>query len=202
MKITREKRLALWVHHLRAPVAADVRQRNERMTTDQAKAFVLKHGVVLVSGKGPVPRLAEAIVSEPIRGSWWSHPKSHEIFAVLQAVVESDDVLVCRLVEGKMTLIHRRLWPALARVAKRFPKSQVAQVRQEHSAAGRHVNKEVPFPKWVPVEVGDKAKGISEEEALGALGPWAALPNSRSNGRAANASSRKRKPSARRSPRR
>jgi hypothetical protein len=175
---------------------------NEHMTSDQAKAFVLKHGVVLVSGKGPVPRLAEAVVREPISGSWWSHPESHKIFTVLQAVAESDDVLVCRLVNGKITLIHRRLWPALVRVAKRFPKNQVAQVRQEHSASGHHVNREVPFPKWVPVEVRERAKGISEREALSALGPWTALPDSRPNGRAVSASPPKRRPSARRSRRR
>jgi len=146
------------------------------MTIDQAKSFVQKHGVVLVSGKGPVPRLAEAVVSEPITGSWWSHPKSHEIFSVLQAVVESGDVLVCRLVEGKVTLVHRRLWPALVRVAKRFPKNRVAQVQQVHTVSGRHVNREVPFPAWVPVEVRERAKLIGEEDALCALGPWTALP--------------------------
>ena len=146
------------------------------MTTDQAKSFVQEHGVVLVSGKGPVPRLTEAIVSEPIAGSWWSHPKAHKIFAVLQGVVESRDVLVCRLVGGKVSLVHRRLWPALVRVAARFPKNHIAQVREEHTASGRHVNSEVPFPKWVPVEVRERAKAMSEEEALGALGPWTVPP--------------------------
>jgi hypothetical protein len=168
---------------------------HERMTNDQAKSFVQKHGVVLASGKGPVPRLAEAVVSEPITGSWWSHPKAQEIFTVLQAVVESGDVLVCRLVEGKVTLVHRRLWPALVRVAERFPKNHVTQVRQEHTASGRHVNREVPFPKWVPLEVRERAKVISEEEALRALGPWTALPKSKSNRPAASTSSRKRKSS-------
>jgi hypothetical protein len=48
------------------------------MTADDAIAFVQKHGVVLASAKGPVPRLTEAIVGEPIQGSWWSHPKSHQ----------------------------------------------------------------------------------------------------------------------------
>jgi hypothetical protein len=171
------------------------------MTSDEAKSFVQKHGVVLVSGKGPVPRLAEAVAGEPITGSWWSHPKAHEIFAVLQAVVESGDVLVCRLVERKVTLVHRRLWPALVRVAERFPNNQVAQVHQEHTASGRHVNREVPFPKWVPLEVTERARVMSEEEALGALGAWTALPDAKSNRPTAGASSRKRKSSARSSPR-
>src|SRR5437879_13230623 len=105
------------------------------MTIDQAKSCVHKHGIVPVSGKGPVPRLTEAVVSEPIKGSWWSHPKSHEVFSVLQAVVESGDVLVCRLVVGKVTLVHRRLWPALVRVVERFPNHRVAQVQQGHTRA-------------------------------------------------------------------
>src|SRR5687768_8301708 len=118
------------------------------MTTTEAMAFVVKQGVVLVSAKGAVPSLTEAIVGEPIKGSWWGHPKSHQIFAILEALNESEDILVCRLVQGKVTLVHRRLWPALVRVAKRFPAVQLAQVRQEHTPAGHHINREVPFPEW------------------------------------------------------
>jgi len=142
------------------------------MTAAEAISFIKEHGVVLASAKGPVPRLTEAIVNEPIRGSWWAHPKSHHIFAILQAVEDSKDVLVCRLVEGKVTFIHRRLWPALVRVAKRFPPAQISQVHEEHTASGRHVTQEVPFPKWVPPEVAERAKGMSEKEALDSLGPW------------------------------
>ena len=143
------------------------------MTAVEALAFVEECGVVLVSAKGPVPRLTEAIVGAPIKGSWWGHPKSHQIFAILEAVTESQDVLVCRLVKGKITLVHRRLWPALVRLAARFPPDQIAKVRQEHTASGRHVNKEVPFPRWVPAEVMKLASSITEEEAIAALGEWA-----------------------------
>ena len=143
------------------------------MTAAEALAFVEEHGVVLVSAKGPVPRLTEAIAGEPIKGSWWGHPKGQQIFAVLEAVTESGDVLVCRLVKGKITLVHRRLWPALVRLAKRFPPDRIAKVRQEHTASGRHVNKEVPFPQWVPPEVKKQARTISEKEAIAALGEWA-----------------------------
>ena len=53
------------------------------MTAAGAIAFVRQHGVVLVSAQGAVPRLTEAIVGEPVKGSWWAHPKSHHIFAIL-----------------------------------------------------------------------------------------------------------------------
>src|SRR6266478_1216837 len=102
------------------------------MTSADALAYVKDRGVVLVSAKGPVPRLTEAIVDEPIKGSWWAHPRSRQIFAVLQAVTGSEEVLVCRLVNDKVTLVHRRLWPALVRLASRFPPHRLAQVREEH----------------------------------------------------------------------
>ena len=157
------------------------------MTADKAIAFIKKHGVVLASAKGPVPRLSEVIAGEPIKGSWWAHPKSHRIFDVFQVVADSADVLVCRLVNGKVTFVHRRLWPAVARIAKKFPANQVSQVHEEHTASGRHVTRDVPFPKWVPQTVMERAKGLSEQEAFDALGSWANRPTSRSTGRAKTA---------------
>ena len=142
------------------------------MTAAEALAFVENHGVVLVSAKGPVPRLTEAIAGEPIKGSWWGHPKGQQIFAVLEAVTESEDILVCRLVKGKITLVHRRLWPALVRLADRLRPEQIAKIRQEHTPSGRHVNKETPFPQWVPSAVMKQAKHMSEDDALAELGEW------------------------------
>jgi len=49
-------------------------------------AFIEEHGAVLVAAKGAAPRLVEVILGEPIRGSWWAHPASHGIFAVLTRV--------------------------------------------------------------------------------------------------------------------
>jgi len=57
---------------------------------------------------------------EPIRGSWWGHPAGHAIFDALNSLTESPDVVRTRLVNGKVTLVHRRLWPALARLADSF----------------------------------------------------------------------------------
>ena len=76
-------------------------------------AFVKRHGVVLQAARGPVPSLAEAIAGGPIRGSWWGHPKGREIFQIAEAICASPEVLVCKFVDGKVTYIHRRLWPAL-----------------------------------------------------------------------------------------
>jgi hypothetical protein len=147
------------------------------MTAAESIAFVREHGVVLASAKGAVPCLTEFIANEPIRGSWWAHPRSRQIFAILQEVTDSREILVCRLVDGKVTLVHRRLWPALVRAAGRFSPDRIAQVREEHTPSGYHVSREVPFPKWAPVEVRQQSEHIDEADALAALGAWALRPS-------------------------
>jgi len=142
------------------------------MTSRQALAFIRKHGVVLEAAQGPVPSLVEVIAGEPVRGSWWSHPKSREIFAVTRAIRDSDDVLVCRLIRGKVTFVHRRLWPALVRAAGRLSSDQLSQVREVHTSLGRHVTKEVPFPDWVPSSVRSAARSLSDEAALAEFAAW------------------------------
>ena len=145
-------------------------------TAEEALAFVRRHGVVLVSAKGTASRLTEAIAGESITGSWWAHPKSHHIFSILGAVTDSDQVLVCRLVGGKITLVHRRLWPSLVRLARCFAPEQLAQVREEHAPSGRHVSRVVPFPDWVPADVSAQAGAVEEHQALAALGAWIPSP--------------------------
>jgi hypothetical protein len=147
---------------------AEVRE----MTPEQALFLIRQHGVVLASAKGPVPRMAEAIAGEPIKGSWWAHPKSHEIFAVFEQIGDSPDVLVCRLVNGKVTFVHRRLWPALIRAAGRFPPETLAKTRQEHTSAGHHVRRDTPFPEWADEMSLARAAALTEDEALDALGAW------------------------------
>lgn len=144
------------------------------MTPRQALAFVRQHGVVLEAAAGPVRSLAAAIVGGPIRGSWWAHPRSHEIFELTRGVRDAEEVLVCRLVEGKVTYVHRRLWAPLFRAAGRFPLKRLAQVHEVHAASGRHAAEELAFPKWVPDEVPVEASRLSVEEAVRLLGDWCA----------------------------
>jgi hypothetical protein len=139
------------------------------LTADDAIAFVHQHGIVLASARGPVPRLTEAIAGEPIKGSWWGHPKSHLIFAVLERLTDSPDILTCRLVDGKVTFVHRRLWPALARIADQFHPDRISQVREQHTPSGHHVRHEIAFPKWVPGEVLQQAQALTPEQARAAL---------------------------------
>jgi hypothetical protein len=132
-------------------------------------AFVRKHGVVLMAAKGPVPRLTEWIAGEPIRGSWWSHVKGRDIYAQLSKVSDSPDILTCRLIDGHVTFVHRRLWPALVRLAECFPRQAIAAIRDIHTPSGKHVTESTPFPGWVPPKVLLAGRRLDQKSAYAAL---------------------------------
>ncbi len=135
-------------------------------------AFVERHGVVLASARGPVPSVAEAVAGEPIRGSWWAHAKGHEIFGALSAIDDSPDVLCFKLVAGKVTFVHRRMWPALVCLAGEIGDDRLAAIKQEHTDSGAHRNIVTPFPDWVPRDVAAAARALDPAAARAQLGPW------------------------------
>ena len=162
------------------------------MTSQAALAFVRRHGIVLEGARGPVPSLAEAVAGAPLRGSWWGHAKGHEIFSLTRTVRDSADVLVCRLINGKITYVHRRLWPAVVRLARSFARDDLAALREVHTPQGRHQVRLVPFPRWVPLAVKRQAEKLTELEARAAVGEWWG----RGRPRAASSSKRARLPGA------
>ena len=155
------------------------------MTPKQANAFVKANGVVLESGRGAVPTLAEAIAGAPIRGSWWAHSKANTIFLCSRAIRESADVLVCRLARGKVTYVHCRLWPALVRLAGRFDADRLAAIQEVHTPSGKHEVHTIAYPDWVPEDVRRAAEELTETEAASLLPavPRRSLPKRGREGR-------------------
>jgi len=139
------------------------------MATVDVMETLIDRGVLLESARGPLPNAAEIVAGEPIKGSWWGHPRGHAIYAELNALDESADVVRMRLVNGKVTLVHRRVWPALVRAADRFTPRQLAVLHEEHTSGGAHRVVEVPFPEWVPAEVAAAAALLSIDDALAQL---------------------------------
>jgi len=139
------------------------------MATVDVMATLIEHGMLLESARGPLPSAAEIVAGEPIKGSWWGHPRGHDIYAALNALDESPDVVRLRLVNGKVTLVHRRLWAALARAADRFTPRQLAALHEEHTAGGAHRVVDQPFPEWVPADVLASAADLTLGEAIAQL---------------------------------
>src|SRR5450432_1370895 len=102
--------------------------------SSEAVELVRKAGLLLESAHGPIPNFLELVLGEPIKGNWWSHPKGKYLFKMTRIIRDQPSILVCRLVAGKITYVHRRLWPVLVRVSHTLPKGRLDWIREEHSA--------------------------------------------------------------------
>jgi hypothetical protein len=139
--------------------------------TTAVMAALTARGMLLESARGPVPNVAELVAGEVIRGSWWSHAASHAIYRTIDELSSSPDVVRLRLINDKVTLVHRRLWPALTRVAAYFPASALAALKQEHTKSGAHQTLERAYPLWIPPAVALSARHLTEDEAFAELPP-------------------------------
>jgi hypothetical protein len=83
-------------------------------SVSEAIRFVDDHGIVMLASHATLPSLVTEIAGEPVRGSWWAHAHGKEIFNIASAL--EDYALVTKLVDGKVTFVAPRLFPALYRV--------------------------------------------------------------------------------------
>ena len=74
-----------------------------------------EHGLLMLHD-AKLPSATACIAGAAIRGSWWGHAKGKLIFETLNRM--EDDVAWAKVVLGKETLVHRRLWPALVAAAE------------------------------------------------------------------------------------
>jgi hypothetical protein len=79
-------------------------------------AHLALHGL-LMKADTRLPSVTTVVAGAPVRGSWWSHPLAHTIFFALRDLADHRDVLLVKLVDGKDTFIHRRLWAEVAAIA-------------------------------------------------------------------------------------
>ena len=79
------------------------------MSVAKVRRELDRHGLLLVTDP-LLPSVAGIVAREPVKGSWWSHPASHAIFAVLERLDDADDTLLVKLVSGKQTFVAKTLW--------------------------------------------------------------------------------------------
>jgi len=133
-----------------------------------ALRFVEANGIVLESSHGRVPTFVDFVAGERVT-RWWGHPKGRLIFALTRAMRDSPDVLTCRLIDGKVTYVHRRLWPALVKLAGELDATDLGAIREQHLHGGKHQLVVTEFPQWVPAEVLAKGKRLTNREARSML---------------------------------
>ncbi|HWS71373.1 MAG TPA: hypothetical protein VN605_04635 [Thermoanaerobaculia bacterium] len=137
-------------------------------------------GLLLLQDK-QLSNIATLVTGESLRSSWWSHPKGRAIFAVVSELANHPDVLFTRLIHGKVTLVHRRLWPAFLAVASSGEEWQLRGISAAASALLAAANES-------PIPITSSGKAVKEvaarllahtEEVHGELGkheivvqPW------------------------------
>ncbi len=110
-----------------------------------------ENGLLLLQDKR-LPSVVTLVTGASLSASWWGHPDAHRVFATLAALEDHPDVMFTKLLYGKVTLVHRKLWPALLAVAlSRLPWQfdglsaaakelfQSVETRPDVRAAGRPV---------------------------------------------------------------
>ncbi len=145
-----------------------------KKTVEGLLGFVEREGIVLESARhSSIPNLVEHIVGERIKGSWWGHPKGHQIYALLSGLREAEhEVAVFKLIDGKITYVHRRLWAACSRLAGVLGPEHLDLIRSVHTDKGHHRLERIPLAQWLPQEVAAEGAALDEEEARAILAHW------------------------------
>jgi hypothetical protein len=91
-------------------------QREGAACAEACLMHLAQHGL-LMKADAKLPSVTTMAAGEPVRGSWWAHPRAHAIFFALRDLEAHSDVLLVKLVAGKDTFVHRRLWPEIAAIA-------------------------------------------------------------------------------------
>jgi hypothetical protein len=91
---------------------AEVAGREVDEALAQARGALERIGLLLFSDPA-LPSLVGLIVGEPLRQSWWGHPRGGLIYRAMNALDDDQAVLSTKLVAGKVTYVHERLWPAI-----------------------------------------------------------------------------------------
>lgn len=73
---------------------------------------------------------------------------------------------------GKITYVHRRLWPAFVRMAEKIPPQALDKSVQVHVPSGRHERRDVPFPEWVPDSLLRAADKLPAKDATAEIRVW------------------------------
>jgi hypothetical protein len=84
---------------------------------DRAEVLDLleRDGILLLSDPA-LPSLVSLVAGSPLHRSWWGHPMGGEIHRLHNELADHSAVVSIKLVSGKVTFVHRRLWPYVAAI--------------------------------------------------------------------------------------
>jgi hypothetical protein len=69
-----------------------------------------RYGLLLESDS-KLPSVVSLVAGKPIAGSWWGHPSGGAIYREVNKLADRSDVVLLKLLNGKVTFVLDRLWP-------------------------------------------------------------------------------------------
>src|SRR5260370_36128034 len=139
------------------------------MSTDSAATFqqildlLKRYGLLLVSDPH-LPSVVSLVAGEPVRRSWWGHPRGKEMYAVLNQLAAREEGLMSKLVSGKETYVHQRLWSALIGVGTARESWQLHDL----SALACFLLETLPQEQTLRIDQGHPSTGFPSESPAGA----------------------------------
>lgn len=70
----------------------------------------LQEAGFLLESDPRLPSVCTLVTGELLRSSWWSHPLAPAIFALNSRLEDHPDIIITKLISGKVTFVHRNLW--------------------------------------------------------------------------------------------
>ena len=116
-----------------------------------------------------LPSLVSIVVGEPISGSWWGHAKGKEIFDLASKLDDDTDIVTAKLVSGKVTFVHRKLFSHLYAIGISEEDWQLDGLSHEaekllHIVTEQRVVETHNLPEEILWKIGKPAKTCDELE--------------------------------------
>lgn len=111
------------------------------MTAKTRKNFASAIGILENVGLLREYDVCRIVAKREIKGSWWGDPTSHEIFALNELLSDHRDVTITKLISGKITFVHRKLWPKLVAVGSARDDWQIKKLSPSAKLLLRHLDK-------------------------------------------------------------
>jgi hypothetical protein len=124
----------------------------------------------LLESDAKLPSVCSLITGEPMRGSWWSHPSAQIIFQVNERLEDHEDVLITKLVSGKVTFVHRSIWSEVVAIGRAREAWQVKQLPPAAKTLLGQIEKngsvttaEITWPSSAKMKLGDAARELEKK---------------------------------------
>ena len=105
----------------------------------------LKDFGLLLESDPKLPSVCTILTGKPMTGSWWAHPLAQTIFQVNELLDDHPDLVITKLLAGKVTFVHRQLWPELFAVATSKARWQTHELPDSAQTILKLVGKQGPI---------------------------------------------------------